>query len=207
MNLDQNVTARRGRPKSEEKRLQIRNAAAQLFMSEGFERTSMDSIAAHAGVSKQTVYSHFASKDELFRSCIVNKVEEYQLLLDKADSLSLEKGLRRLANGYIELICDDRAMSMWRLLIGGALTHTHMANAFYETGPGATTESLSRFLRQHADSLSTTDYDEAARTFIALALGQHQMKMMLGLIDSVSDTERQAQVDHAIQQFLAIYRV
>ncbi|MEM1175085.1 MAG: TetR/AcrR family transcriptional regulator [Pseudomonadota bacterium] len=205
MELDQNVTSKRGRPKSEEKRQQIKTAAAQLFMSEGFERTSMDNIAAHAGVSKQTVYSHFANKDELFRYCIFGKVEEYQLLLDAEESLSLEDGLARLATGYLELICDERAISMWRLLIGGALTHTHMANAFYETGPGATVDSLARFLRQHADRISTTDYDEAARTFVALSLGQHQMRVMLGLLDAVSEDERNRQAQTAIRQFMAIY--
>lgn len=206
MKLDQNVTARRGRPKSEEKRQQIKTAAAQLFMSEGFERTSMDNIATHAGVSKQTVYSHFANKDELFRYCIFGKVEEYQLLLDNGETLSLDEGLTRLANGYLELVCDERAISMWRLLIGGAMTHTYMANAFYETGPGATVESLSRFLRQHANELTTTDFDEAAKTFVALALGQHQMQIMLGLQETVSAEERAAQVQTAIRQFNAIYR-
>ncbi len=186
--------------------MQIKTAAAQLFMTEGFERTSMDNIAAHAGVSKQTVYSHFANKDELFRFCIVSKVKEYELLLDSAESLGLKEGLERLGNGYLELICDERAISMWRLLIGGAMTHQYMANAFYETGPGATVESLTRFLEAHSDELSTSNFEEAAQTFVALALGQHQVKVMLGLIDGVSEAERAAQVDNAVDQFLAIYR-
>ncbi|MDJ0917147.1 MAG: TetR/AcrR family transcriptional regulator [Woeseiaceae bacterium] len=180
-------------------------AAAHLFMTEGFERTSMDAIAAHAGVSKQTVYSHFSNKDELFRYVIFGKVEEYQLLLDNAESLGFEEGLARLGNGYLELISDERAICMWRLLIGGAMTHRYMANAFYETGPGATRASLARFLRVNADKISTDDYDAAANTFIALVMSQHQMKIMLGLAEGVTPSERKSQVGKAVQQFLTLY--
>ena len=73
------VTKRRGRPKSEEKAEAIQMAAIGLFMADGMDRTSMDAIAAAAGVSKQTVYSHFKSKDDLFRTCVASKVETYGL--------------------------------------------------------------------------------------------------------------------------------
>jgi TetR/AcrR family transcriptional repressor of mexJK operon len=50
------------------KRESVLDAAVELFLSEGFDRTSMDAVAAHAGVSKTTVYAHFADKVELFRA-------------------------------------------------------------------------------------------------------------------------------------------
>lgn len=48
--------ARAGRPKSEEKRIAIRDAATRLFLQGGVTRTSMDAVAREAGVSKQIVY-------------------------------------------------------------------------------------------------------------------------------------------------------
>ena len=41
-------------------------AARNLFGSQGFEKTSIDEIAAKAGVAKGAVYHHFASKEEIF---------------------------------------------------------------------------------------------------------------------------------------------
>ena len=80
MNIASDPAARRpGRPKSEEKAAAIREAASLLFMTEGMERTSMDAISQAAGVSKQTVYSHFKSKDDLFRACVASKVQMYGL--------------------------------------------------------------------------------------------------------------------------------
>jgi TetR/AcrR family transcriptional regulator of autoinduction and epiphytic fitness len=51
---------------TDRKRQAIVDAAIAEFRSTGFESTSMDKIAASAGVSKRTVYNHFPSKDELF---------------------------------------------------------------------------------------------------------------------------------------------
>jgi TetR/AcrR family transcriptional regulator, regulator of autoinduction and epiphytic fitness len=51
---------------TDRKRAAIVAAAIAEFRVNGFEATSMDRIAATAGVSKRTVYNHFPSKDDLF---------------------------------------------------------------------------------------------------------------------------------------------
>ncbi len=51
---------------TDRKRAAILAAAVAEFREAGYEATSMDRIAASAGVSKRTVYNHFASKEELF---------------------------------------------------------------------------------------------------------------------------------------------
>src|SRR5690606_36498040 len=50
------------------KREQILQGAKALFRELGFERASVDAIAAEAGVSKATIYNHFRSKEALFLS-------------------------------------------------------------------------------------------------------------------------------------------
>ncbi len=52
---------------SDRKHAAIIEAAVAEFDAQGFEATSMDCVAARAGVSKRTVYNHFASKEALFR--------------------------------------------------------------------------------------------------------------------------------------------
>ncbi|MFA0122252.1 TetR/AcrR family transcriptional regulator, partial [Vibrio sp. 10N.261.48.A2] len=64
--------------KSEQKRSQILTAASQLFSEHGF-KINMDQIAKAANVSKQTVYSHFKNKDELFETCMQTKCAEREL--------------------------------------------------------------------------------------------------------------------------------
>ncbi|GAB3063818.1 TetR/AcrR family transcriptional regulator [Stenotrophomonas tumulicola] len=55
---------------TDRKRADILSAAVAEFRTFGFAGTSMDRIAATAGVSKRTVYNHFASKDELFTAIL-----------------------------------------------------------------------------------------------------------------------------------------
>ena len=187
MNFEQDVTARRGRPKSEEKRESIREAAADLFLKEGYERCSMDSIAAAAGVSKQTVYSHFENKDELFRCCIVKKVEMYDLRVRTSEHHDLESGLQSFANGFLRLVSDPQAVKMWRLMMTEAEEHSRVAEMFYETGPGESLHSLAAFLERHRDRLDTEDFLGAARTFLALTADTYHSRILLGVIDRVDD--------------------
>ncbi len=58
--------------RKEQKRQQILTAAMEMFCKQGYG-ISMDAIAEHANVSKQTVYAHFSSKDQLFETCIIEK--------------------------------------------------------------------------------------------------------------------------------------
>ncbi|HXO91725.1 MAG TPA: helix-turn-helix domain-containing protein, partial [Stellaceae bacterium] len=52
-------------------------AAKRSFLAAGFGAVSMDSIAREAGVSKATVYAHFAGKEELFGAMIGRECERY----------------------------------------------------------------------------------------------------------------------------------
>lgn len=62
--------------RSEQKKQQVLVAAIDLFCRQGFPHTSMDEVAKQAGVSKQTVYSHYGSKDDLFVAAIESKCVE-----------------------------------------------------------------------------------------------------------------------------------
>src|SRR5580700_551953 len=48
----------------------ISSAARRLFLREGYERTSVDAIAAEAGVSKRTIYNRYGDKETLFLSVL-----------------------------------------------------------------------------------------------------------------------------------------
>jgi AcrR family transcriptional regulator len=54
----------------EERQAQILRAAATAFAHGGFAATSMDDVAAEAGVTKLILYRHFESKEELYRSVL-----------------------------------------------------------------------------------------------------------------------------------------
>jgi AcrR family transcriptional regulator len=54
----------------EERSAQLLRAAAAAFARAGFAGTSMDDVAAEAGITKLIVYRHFDSKEELYRAVL-----------------------------------------------------------------------------------------------------------------------------------------
>ncbi len=59
------------RSKTDQTRRRIVDAAYESFWRSGFTRTSVDSIAARAGVTKRTLYSYFRSKDDLLAAVLL----------------------------------------------------------------------------------------------------------------------------------------
>ena len=51
--------------RSGRKRGAVTEAATSLFLSKGYDGTTMDEVAALAGVSKPTLYRYFADKEQL----------------------------------------------------------------------------------------------------------------------------------------------
>ena len=77
-------------------RAEIAAAAVELFSSVGFDATTMDEVAAAAGVSRRTAYRHFASKDELIFEQPRLWLEQFTAVIeDRADGESARDLLRR----------------------------------------------------------------------------------------------------------------
>ena len=206
--MQENVTKRPGRPKSEEKAEAIQQAAIGLFMADGIDRTSMDAIAAEAGVSKQTVYSHFNSKDDLFRSCVACKLEMYGL---DASSLEVDDGidatLKHAGKKYLTLLSDEGVIRMFRLMASEADTHPATVQSFHEAGPRTTTRNLAGILARHMPE--TNDDIEtpmrATREFLALVRGEYFLEFLLGTRRAVSEQELEDHLDHCIRQLHKLY--
>ena len=206
--MQQNVTRRPGRPKSEEKAAAIRHAAVDLFMSDGMERTSMDAIAKQAGVSKQTLYSHFNSKDELFRSCVAGKVEMYGL---DASNLqiddSIEAVLKHVGRQFLTLLGDPGVIRMFRLMASEAETHAETVQSFYESGPLTTTRNIAAILSRHLPGAPDNEAfaRQATVEFLALVRAEYFLEFLLGTRASISKKEMDEHLDHCIGQILKLY--
>jgi len=197
---------RRGRPKSEEKAAAIREAAGHLFMTEGMERTSMDAIAQAAGVSKQTVYSHFNSKDQLFRECVNAKVRQYGLedsVIDPA--AAVDSKLRRIGRQFLTLLCDPEVICMFRLMIAEAPGFPKVSASFHESGPLATIEFMTRIFAAHLEDGDPAIARRAGGEFASLLKGEFLLSMLLGTRERIADDEIDAHVDRTVAQIRTLY--
>lgn len=202
---------RQGRPKSEEKRQDILKAASTLFLREGFANTSMDSIAKASGVSKQTVYSHFSSKDSLFKTAIGSKCRSYQLdalqIEDDAKAQAMPQYLTKVGTQFIKLLQDPDAIALFRVIIAEGGNTPRAAELFYQAGPLATLNTLgTAFKRYGSPTLSTELAHKLAFDFCALLKGEFHTMLLCGLRHPMTDSEISAHVAIAVEKITILFR-
>ncbi len=84
----------------------ILRAAFELFMTQGIKKTSMDEIAQHAGLTRITVYRHYADKEALVRAAFAyseHNFEQARRDLDQYPDRSLDDHLEHLAHALAAL--------------------------------------------------------------------------------------------------------
>ena len=95
--------ARKTKEAAERTRQQIIHAARQVFHECGVSRTSLESIARAAGVTRGAVYWHFANKADLF---FAMREQTSLPLLARTDSLLLAEGLTDPLDGVEQAIIE-----------------------------------------------------------------------------------------------------
>jgi AcrR family transcriptional regulator len=106
---------KRVRPTRAQTRARVLQAAGEVFAKRGYDRASLDDVAAAAGLTKGAVYSSFASKDELFYALMRERIgERLELVTQTVESqTTLEEKTRDAVSGLAELIS---LQSDWHLL-------------------------------------------------------------------------------------------
>lgn len=85
-------------------------AATELFLTRGYENTTIAHVAEHAEVSRATVFWHFSDKESLFRECFNRLCEPFRQSLSRdMSSLPPEKRLREQVELYQSFIARHRA--------------------------------------------------------------------------------------------------
>ena len=198
-----------GRPKDLGKRAAILDAAKRLFANEGFAGASMDEIAAEAGVSKLTVYSHFGDKEALFAAAVRAKCEE--MLPDDLFQQELKGPLRSqliaIASGFFALISSDEAISTHRMMIAPGNGDDPLRKLFWEAGPQRTHDALGAFLqaRVQAGELEIADTSRATQQFFALIKGEMHSRMICGLYAKPQRGDVNAHIEATVDMFLRAY--
>ncbi|MDT5182313.1 MAG: TetR/AcrR family transcriptional regulator, mexJK operon transcriptional repressor [Mycobacterium sp.] len=129
--------------RSARKRLTILSAGRDLFLTNGYQGTSVDQIAASAEVSKQTVYKHFGDKHELLLVIVDNALERtvapfLERIRALADTADLEADLTALAADYLRAVLQEPVVQLRRLVVGEANRVPELAQLYYDQAPART---------------------------------------------------------------------
>jgi TetR/AcrR family transcriptional repressor of mexJK operon len=138
-----------GRPKASdvEARMQdLIDVAAQLFLANGYTRTSLESIARAARVAVRTIYVKFGGKAGLLEAVLMSRRDAFFRMRDmEHDMRPFRDVVDDFAHQFFDLLCKDQLIAMQRVVIAEAADNPELARTFYDAGPRLTREMLERF--------------------------------------------------------------
>jgi TetR/AcrR family transcriptional regulator, mexJK operon transcriptional repressor len=199
-----------GRPKDALKRERILMAAENAFFTRGFSDTTIERIAADAGVSKVTVYGHFGDKETLFEAVVTREATQIEAAVDQLVTAqsSLEQSLINLGEIFIGFVLSPRVINFDRLLVAEAVKNPALAKRFMTAGPHQIARLLETIIAKGVASgeLTVPDLPKAAEDIAGLWFGMAKMEAQMGLLGQLSPAAISARVRHGVKVFLRAYR-
>lgn len=156
----------------QEKEARILKAATAVFAANGFSATTMDAIAAAAGLSKPTLYQYFASKDDLFSAMLAAPRDAMLDVFVAEAGANHVAQLFSFAESYAATVMRPDLLSLARLIIGEAHRFPEVAQTYQQNGPDVVLARLMQFMveQRKAGHLTFDDAELAAQDFWGLIL-------------------------------------
>ncbi len=188
------------------KRAQIIEAAVVEFQEKGFAAASMDRISARAEVSKRTLYKYFESKENLFRSIVIELSNRFAEVLE----IRYEKGrdireqLTELAWAEGRILMSPEVIAMSRMVISETLRNPLLAAE--AQGKLDKTATFIAMLRDAAEDgqLQIEDPEQAGREFIGLIKARAFWPMLFtGAV--LSQAEMTETIENSVEMMISRY--
>ena len=197
-------------PRGEKRRREIAIVAERVFFENGFSETTMQTIAASAGASKETLYRHFGSKEGLFAEIVETRAKGFlESLNEKFEQPgSVEHVLHNLGLKLLEAMVEPTAISLCRTVVSEASRSPELGHLFMASGPNRVQDRLTQFLAAARDrgELSCRDPILAARIFLgAIVSSYHLMHLVSQQRPVLSRQQMRMHVDEVVAMTLGHY--
>jgi AcrR family transcriptional regulator len=199
------LTQRKPQTRGQARRQAMLDAAAEVFLEKGFERTSLSDIVDRSGGSRSTLYEQFGNKEGLLRAMIEQVTGEvWELVAREKDAGPFtEEGLVDLGIRFLRAALAPKGIAVFRILVAEGSRLPEIARYFYERGPRTIdrllAESFAHSLEARKDSGSP---EQLAQVFLGAVLGILHLRRVLGLHPVPTEEEIRAQATVAVRIFL-----
>lgn len=184
-------------------------AARHLFLKNGYVETTMDAVAAKAGMTKQTVYSYYRNKESLFTEIITEFCNRTPAAKGKPlpENAPFEALLEAVGLRILDLITTEEVLATTRLVISEADRHPKLAKMYYESGTQRLVQMLAEFLdtQNRLGKTRIPNTVSAASYFLAMLKGQYYLRMILKIKPSPSESLKTAHVKDTVRVFMELY--
>lgn len=152
-------TPRRRMPRAEREVLML-DVAEQIFGELGYQASSMDEIAARAGVSKPMLYHYYGSKERLFLACLRRARDGMRtaIMAGVGAGTTADDQLYRALVGWFGFI--DGHPQLWKMIVDEGLLEFGPAAEEIESIRGEHTELIAALILAHGLPGHTEDMVE-----------------------------------------------
>ena len=198
------------RRSSVERREEILKVALSVLAERGYRGASMREIAERAQASKETLYAWFGDKRSLFEELVRWHAER----VDAALVPSLERGgddpaivLRTFAIELQRLLLGERAVVINRAAIAEVPSDPTFAQILAAQGRDTVVPRLERYLERQRElgHLAFEDAGAAVDALIGLAIGDQQVRRLLGVLPMPEAEQIEARAERTVEQFLTLF--
>lgn len=210
------LSSTRGRPPAREvarRAERLLDVATEVFLEKGYQGASMIEIARRAGASKQTLYSRYPSKAELFAALIERKAARlFEAIGPLGEGRSVRDTLIHCGANLLELIVSPDARGVHRVVIAECHDFPELGEIFWSRGPGRVRAMLADYLRSQQalgnlprPRTRLRDPEQAVELLLALIVSDMSLRAWIGLTSPNKKTsaERRAWVEFAVDVFFS----
>jgi TetR/AcrR family transcriptional regulator, regulator of autoinduction and epiphytic fitness len=188
-------------------RTAILEAATDLFLGLGYDRTSLARVADHAGVSKATLFKQFPTKAELFEATVLAAGDTSDAEPLEPPSGDFHAGLVSLGMAYAELLSRPRMADLIRAVISESARFPELRQRTFDFGTLPVLRALRRYFQaaNAQGAAHVNDYDVAAAQFLGMIAAVVFWPRLVHGSWSPTDEETLRTVDEAAQTIVARY--
>ncbi|MDR0780218.1 MAG: TetR/AcrR family transcriptional regulator [Pseudomonadales bacterium] len=196
------------KPRSTDKRAEVLDIASENFRIKGFDGTSINVMAREAGISKESIYRYFGSKEDLFLAVIERELAVYrQSMIDTGrhyQGKSLREALCMVADATLRVASDDRTLALRRLIFQMSANGSKVGEHYFTAGPEIANQNLQR-LFEHYKPNSTFTTDKLSRYFVSMVLHRTMLRRECGIQAPLTDDEIKQSSAAAVEDFLLAF--
>ncbi len=196
-----------GRPADAGKRAAIVAAATAAFFDKGFAGSSIEQIAADAGVSKVTVYNHFQDKRGLFVAAVENQCEMMRehFSIENITRGTLRQRLTAIGENMVRFLSREEMVQFERRIAAETEAEPEIGAAFLAAGPHRMLAAFTAFIEAMvaAGELIVDDAQLAAEQFACMCKGMGDLERRFG--EKNDEVRNRQRIEQAVEVFCRAY--
>lgn len=182
----------------------ILEAATRSFLRKGFSGVSMEEIARESNVAKQTLYSYFKGKDDLFRAIIHAQSDAFFSTLPHNDdqTQNIEEFLHIMGERAMDMLFKRDTLALYRVMVSETPRFPELGKFYWQSGAQAFTDRLSNFLT--ARGFPKGEAQTATEQFLSFIFGTLLTKTLLNKEYLPSKEDKKAHIEQAVSAFFML---